>query len=253
MADTRRAVLVFSLPDDPDSDYLQLYSASSETGTYTQVGSDIEYGYGTTTYEIDDFDTTLWYKIRFRNSSENTVSPYTEPVYGGDLDNKGEGFLAISSTADGINYASIQDVYDYSGLSPNDIDSSKVSIALKRARAYIDLTVSEMDLSKYTNTFDSNTAKRKWNAMLRIIKEIEICIALGHLFRIIADNIMLDDSDSPKFQSISIGGASISADLGSDGSNATFNYQRISNNYFTYAGGLLRTIRPTTIRIKLED
>jgi len=185
---TQSAVITFSLPEDPNSNYMYIYSSSTKTGTYT-LATSVDYEYGTTKYEYDSLSDTTWYKMRFYNQSDNEFGPYSEAVYGGDFTSAAP-FLAVSTTTDGANYATTTDLYEYSHLNSSDVSQTEVSRALRQARARIDYRTAEMGLSRF-EVFDSETARRKYNATLRLIKEAEINIALSVIYTNLSDDLII--------------------------------------------------------------
>lgn len=255
MADTREATLTFALPEDAESDFLQIWEATLEGSAYTQVGADIAYEYGDTTYEFNALDTAKWYKIKFRNNTDSTAGPFSDPVYGGDFDSKTKPFLAVSSTTDGANYASTSDVYAYTTLTSADVPATRVSSALRRARALIDLRTMAMDLDRFKYAFDTDVARRKYNAALRVVKEAEINFALSAIFRGLSDDkIMEGIRDEGADSSISIGSSSISTDTGLSGSQNATMLRRLELRYKQEAEELLDSLRkPSVILTHQED
>lgn len=191
MADTEYAKITFSLPEDTDSDEILVFTSATEDGVYAaDVPPSLPYQYGETTAEIADIDIALWYKIQFRNSVASKVGPLSEAVEGEDWTNKGKPELYISTTTDGAHYATEQDVYDYvhGDMDPLVVLPARVSDALKSSRAIIDLRCAEMDLSRFANTFQTDVARRKYNAALHVLKEAEINFALGMIYRGLAQD-----------------------------------------------------------------
>lgn len=248
---TQSATFAFGLPEDVDSDQLLIYSASTETGSYS-LAATVSYSYGTRTYEYDSLDDTLWYKIQFNNSTDSESGPLSDAIYGGDFDNAAP-FLAVSTTTDGANYASSQDVYDYSNLTTSDATQAQVSIALKRARAVIDLHTAELDLDRF-EMYDTEIARKKHNATLRILREAEINIALGNLYRMLADDRVIEQnrSDGDSRPSVTIGSTS----LGDDNVNAATNLQMLLNmsgRFLAIGAAMLQSIQPRTLRLTTWD
>ena len=248
MADTHYAFFTFSLPEDTDSDKLQLFSSATEAGSYTQVGSDIDYSYGETTYEYNALSTALWYKIKFRNSINSTQGPLSSAVYGGNFTTNTPD-LFVSTTTDGAYYATIQDVYDYSTSSVSDFTNANISASLRRARSIIDLTTAEMDLDRYSDYFVTEIARKKYNATLKIIKEIEVCFALAIAYRAKADDILLERARTREgiSESITIGATSITQDNLSFAEKKYTLIMDISTRYATTGGALLEMLSPTSI------
>jgi hypothetical protein len=248
---TQSATFTFSLPEDLDADTLCIEEATTQTGTYTEVATP-EYSYGELSYEYDSLDDTKWYRIRFLNSTDSEYGPYSESVYGGDFDNASP-FLAVSTATDGAHYASTQDVYNYSNLTATDATRSQVSAALKRARAVIDLRTAELSLSRF-KLYPTEIARKKYNATMRILKEAEINIALGHLYRNLADDlIMAAQRDATEVEpTVSIGSTS----LGSTGQQRLENVPKLiqlSDRYLGVGAAMLEQIQPSSVRFTSYD
>lgn len=248
------ATLTFALPEDNESNYLRIYSSATETGFYSQVGSDISYQYGVTTYQFEDINPTVWYKIRFYNSSENLSGPYSNPVYGGDWDTNTSPFLAVSTTSDGANYATIDDVRTFSGLLSSDVADSRISSGLRRSRAIVDIKTSEMGIDRFTSTFQNKVAKRKYNATLQIVKESEINYCLGMIYRGMVDDIIMQGirGEDPG-GTISIGQTSINTNSAGAGPDSYKQLERLSLLYTQRATVLLSMIQPSSIAISWQE
>ena len=247
------ATITFALPEDIDSDLLELHVSPTKDGNYSLV-EQAEYEYGVTRYEPTSLDDTYWYKIRFVNADEGRVGPFSEPVWGGTWSSSAP-FLAVSSTTDGANYATTQDVYDYSGLTAEDISSSRVSAALRRARAVIDYRTSEMEFARF-DQFDTDTARRKYNASLRILKEAEINIALGNLYQNMSDDRIIANTRegaSASSGSISIGDTSISGDDIGDRSESIIFLATLSTRYFGQGELLLSSLDTNSVKLVGTD
>lgn len=249
---TQSGVFKFALPEDELSDQLRIYSCATKTGTYS-LDTTVDYEYGDSTYEYDSLDDTKWYKIQFNNSTDSETGPLSDPVYGGNF-SQASPFLAVSTGTDGAQYATTQDVYDYSTLTTSDVTTARVSQALRRARSIVDLRTAELDLDRFTQTFDSGTSRKKFNATLRIVREAEINIALGYIYRGIADDII-----ARKMREALAGGAgdgSIAigdARIGAEGSLSDTTHVNalldIANRYMTTGGAILSSIQPPSIRL----
>ena len=248
------AKLTFALPEDTDSNYLQIWSAATKTGVYSQVGSDIAYSYGTTTYEFEDLVVTSWYKIRFYNLSETNYGPYSEPVYGGDWTESTKPFLAVSTTSDGANYATIQDVFDYSGLTTEDVTEDRVSQALRRSRAIIDLRTADMGIDRFQYTFKTSITRRKYNASLRVVKEAETCFALGMVYRGLADDEVIGGiRSSDLLGSVSVGSTSVTVDRSKKGIENSSYFSRLAQKYTLVGVSMLQLLSPTSITLTWQE
>lgn len=247
------ATFTFALPEDTDSNYLQLWSATTETGTYSQVGSDIAYSYGETTYEYTSLSTTTWYKIRFYNSTEGNYGPYSEPVYGGNWSTSTNPFLSVSTTTDGANYATIQEVRDFSGLNSDMVTDDRVSQCLRRARAIVDIKTSDMGIDRFAN-FASDIARKKYNASLRLVKEAEINYSLGMIYRGMIDDIIISGLNSTSLPAnISIGTTTLNLESSAKNSNSYRQLEKLSVMYTQRATVLLSIIQPSTINVSWKD
>ncbi len=248
------ATLTFSLPEDIDADTLEIHAAATKEGSYGLVELISNYQYGTTQVEPTAMTDALWYKIRFLNSVEGTVGPMSDSVWGGTW-SQAAPFVAVSTTTSGANYATSQDVYDYSGLTSEDVVASRVSAALRRARAVIDYRTAEMGIERF-DQFDTDTARRKYNASLRILKEAEINIALGNLYQNLSDDRIIANSRegaSSSSNSISIGGTSVSGDDIADRGESIIFLATLSNRYFAQGELLLSSLDTNSVRLVGTD
>lgn len=241
--------ITFSLPDDPASTRLNLYEGSTKEGSYGLKES-TAYEYGITSFYATELDDSKWYKIQFVNLNDNTVGPFSEPVFAGTYV-AAAPFLAVTSTTDGANYATVQDVYDYANLTPEDIATFRVSNALRRARATIDFRTAEMDFERFSD-YDDNTARRKYNASLRILKEAEINIALGNLYQNLSDDRIIQnmrENASAKVGSISIGDTTIGGDDLADRSESILFLATLSSRYFAQGEILLSSLDTNSVKL----
>jgi len=248
-----KATFTFALPEDNESNYFQLHSSSTETGSYTQVGSDIPYVYGETTYEYPDLSVTIWYKIRFYNSVTGQYGPLSEAIYGGTWKTNTSPFLSISTNTDGANYASIQDVREFSGLNSDTVADARISSALRRSRALVDIRTDDMGVDRFAN-FSSDSQRKKYNASLRLIKEAEINYCLGMVYRGMVDDLIikgLNGNTAPS--SVTIGDVNISPQNDSNDESSYKQLERLSLLYTKRATTLLAIIQPTTINISYRD
>jgi hypothetical protein len=250
---TVNATFVFGLPEDIDTDQLLIYTSATETGTYT-LDSTVPYVYGTSTYELADADDLTWYKIQFNNSITSKLGPLSEPVYGGNFDQT-KPFLAVSTGSDGANYATQEDVYRYAGLTPQDVSRARVSQALRRARAIVDFRTAELNLERFTMTFDTDPARKKFNATMLIVREAEINIALGNVYRGMADDKIVESMTDPTKTkpSVSIGSTSIGEEASSNDTEHATVLLEIANRYLAIGASMLASIQPTSVRLHAQD
>jgi len=250
---TQSAVFTFALPEDTETDQLIIHSAATETGTYS-IDTTVSYEYGTTQYEYDALDDVTWYKIQFNNSVDSETGPISDAVYGGSFSNASP-FLAVSTSTDGANYATTQDVYDYSTLTTADVTQARVSQALRRARAVIDLRTAELNLSRFTKTFNTDTSRKKFNATLRIVKEAEINIALGNVYRGLSDDLVMDrlrgalSGDADESGAVSIGQTSLSAASGLTDPRHMAELGALANRYLSIGSAMINALQPSSVRL----
>jgi hypothetical protein len=247
------AVLTFALPEDVDSDVLALYASATKEGSYS-LTQQLDYQYGQTQIEPPLFDDVFWYKIQFLDTANGTEGPLSDPVFGGTFSSSAP-FLAVSSATDGANYATTQDVYDYSGLTSEDVPTSRISAALRRARAVIDYRTAEMGIERFVQ-FGTETARRKYNASLRILKEAEINIALGNVYQNLSDDRIIANSRegaSASSNAISIGGTSVSGDDIADRSENIIFLATLSSRYFGTGELLLASLDTNSVRLVGSD
>jgi hypothetical protein len=246
------AIFTFSLPDDVDTDQLLIFESATENGVFV-LANTAAYEYGEATYEFDTLDDTKWYKIQFNNSTASETGPLSAAIYGGSFIN-GQPFLAVSSTYDGANYATIADVYDHSGLNTTEASAAEVSKALKYARSIIDYRTSEMELTRY-NLFSEEVARRKYNATLHMIKLAEINIALGQLYRSLSDDQILNSvrNDGGADNNISIGSTSISGGLLAVRPENIAYLAALADKYTSVGAAILNSLVPSSIRLSFTD
>lgn len=184
-----KAVITFALPEDKSSDELYLYESSTEDGTYELKELKV-YTYGESSAELD-LDETKWYKIRLASSYSAWSSPYSDPIFGGDFSVRTSPFLAISTTFDGANYASVSDVYEISGLTQDECSVNTVQKILRSTRAYLDVRLGEINLDSYRMTFSDDVSRRKYNGHLRVSRDIEIYLTISTIMQKLATDAEL--------------------------------------------------------------
>lgn len=249
---TQTATFIFALPENEDSDQLHIYEGNSETTATTQVATP-SYSYGTTTYEYTSLDDTKWYTIRFYDSTTTVHGPRSKAVFGGDF-SLADPFLAVSTGTDGAQFATVQDVYDYSTLTATEVSRARVSQALRRGRAVIDLRTVELDLDRFTRTWDTAASRKKWNAQLRVLREAEINIALGNVYRGMSDDLVIDglnDTDDLN-TSLSIGQTSIGFPGSASRLEHVAQLLKLGDRYLAEGMRLLGDLQPNSVRIHAE-
>lgn len=255
MPTTKYAFFTFSLPEDIESNKIQLFSSTSETGSYTQVGADNPYIYGMTSYKYENLSETTWYKIRFFNSNTNQLGPMSGAVYGGNFSSNASPDLYVSTSTDGSNYATIQEVLDYATLTTADFTTTIISSCLRRARAIIDYRTAEMNLDRYNASFNSGVSRRKFNAALRIVKEAEICFTLAMAYRAKADDTILSNlrSGDGTIEALTIGSTSITTDTGGSGTKNYAYLTDLSMKFANSGAALLSMLAPSSIFLSCTE
>ena len=243
------ATFRFTLPQDRDTDQLIIQSSLMEAGNYTTEAT-VTYEYGTVSHQLLDIDVTKWYRICFSNSSTSTSGPYSAGIYGGDINNSNP-FLAIGSETEGANYASVVDIYEYSGLTPEDVPSTRVTKALRSARALIDLKTSDMDIDRFKTNFLDNVSARKYNASLRILKEAEINLALSSVYKELSDDQIIDRMRTGEdVTSVSLGGSGMNIEGNVDNRSLMEVLLNLSDSYRDVALGLIKTLAPSVVPLR---
>lgn len=254
---TQSGVLKFALPEDTDSDQLLIYSSATRNGTYS-LADTVAYSYGDSTYEYDSLDDTTWYKIKFNNSVDGEAGPISDPVYGGNFSNASP-FLAVSTGTDGANYATTQDVFEYSTLTTDDVTTARVSQALRRARAVIDLKTAALNLDRFTRTFTTEVSRKKFNASLRIVREAEINIALGNIYRGLADDLIMKrmretlSGSADESTAVSIGQTSLAQGAGLTNPKHIGELNGLANRYLAIGAAMLNALQPPSVRLHVES
>ena len=248
---TVSAIFTFALPDDTSSDKFRIYVSDSEVGAYT-LDTTFNYSYGYRTQEYDSIDDTKWYKIQFYNSVEDEAGPKSNPVYGGDFGDRDTPFLALSSSFDGANYASATDLYNLTNLTTTDISVSKVQDILRSTRAYIDLRLNDVNLSMFTRFFGSSVARKKYNAALRVIKNIELNLSAAVVFMNMSNSrkLAIAKGTTPDTTAISVGSTSVQS---VSSGIATAVFDGLSSRYASMAASLFNSIAPNTVSLSYSD
>lgn len=251
------ATLSFSLPEDVDASTIRLWSCATRDAAYNLEFEDATYQYGTITYEYNALDDQKWYKVQFYNPTTAIASPLSEPVYGGDYANAA-GFLAVSDTTSGANYASTEDVYDFAGLTVADVPMDIVSTALKRARALIDFRTTNVDLLRFTQFFPTDVARRKYNSTLRLVKEAEICFALETIYYRLSDSKIISNfrdstTSGATAGSVSIGDVMAQGDSIAERSENIVYLATLAAKYGAMANSLLDSLQQTSVQLTGYD
>ena len=176
--------ITYKIPERADYTSLLIYSSTTEGGVYTLTDT-LAYNYPTRASEYNNLDTTKWYKIRFANSSE--YSPYSAPFFGGSYDDR-EQFAAITTTFDGIGFASVSGFYNVTNLSVDQVPIADTMESLATARAYIDLVTDDNSPYRYKRDWGNDITRRKYNASIEITKKAEIYFAASLVYQDMADD-----------------------------------------------------------------
>ena len=269
MAETEYSKLTFSLPEDTASDKIRVFASATSGGAYAAItGSPFAYAYGETELELVDIDVTKYYKIQFYNSVTDKAGPLSGYVYGADWTDNTKPEIHASTNFDGAPYSTIQDVRDYTNalLTVAVATDALVLAALKRARAIIDLRVGEMNLLRFSSVFDTDVARRKYNAALHIVKESEINFALGIVYSGLSTNKLLQNvlgteaaEETGNWDVISVGQSSISTGTVQPSNKQKLTdtdvvrlFQSMSDRYMQIGAALLTMLHPPTINISQE-
>lgn len=246
------AMLTFALPEDTGADKLRIYQASSEDGTYT-LATTFNYTYGYRVQEYDSIDTTKWYKIEFYNNTSGRRGPKSDPIFGGDFGTKDTPFLALSSTFDGANYTSASEIYSLTQLKASDISAVEVQKILRATRAYLDLRLNAVNLRRFGRFCNAGEARKKYNAALRITKEIELNLAAAVCFRSIsnAEQMSVIRGETKSKRSFSVGSTSIQE--GDSPSTVLTILNALSSRYAGYAASLMNSIMPNSVQVAYSD
>lgn len=246
-----QAKLTFSLPDNVKSNRVRVYTSTTRDSSFSLLETK-QYRYGETDIDID-IDSQLWYRVRFF-VDDDPAGPYSEPVYGGTVTSSSP-FLAVSSTYDGAHYATAEEVYEYAGLTSEDVSEKRVNQALRRARALIDWRTAEMDLDRLDHD-QTDIKRRKYNAALRILKEAEINFTLGTIYQNMSDDLIMKnrrEGDDIASGGTAIGGASVGGDNLSERSENIRFLAELSDRYFATGNDLLMSIQANSVRILGSD
>jgi len=111
----------FSQPDsDTTWTHSRVYRATTEGGTYAQIGSDIASG----TYYYHDVSgtTSLWYKVTYYDSANSIASDYSDAMQGGDT----------------RGYTTVEELKKFSGVNTNEFSNDAVQNMIDQATNEID-------------------------------------------------------------------------------------------------------------------
>lgn len=239
------------LPANNNADQLKVYSCATSSGTFTLVDT-LSYIYPseTTAYTVDD---TLYYKVAFAYSVDGWASPQSDAIAGSQIQTSAPS-VAITSSFDGATYSSTDDVYAVTNLTSTQIPVDDVKYALGIARSFIDLKTSNLGIERFA-AFGDYVARKKYNAVLKILKDIEINYAASLVYRNMADDAIMQNIVDGKSssQSISVGSTSIGGVESSDSTTMANYLDALSMRYSTYATSLLNSILPNYVPLRYSE
>ena len=239
------------IPDNIKSDKINVYTSTTSSGVFS-LESTVSYSYPNKTIEYV-IDEDKFYKISFTEESTGWLSPLSEVIYGSKIQNTVPP-VTITSSTDGASFSTPDDVYELTKLTETDVSQKDVQYALTMARAYIDLKTTNLSIFRFSS-FDTNTAKKKYNATIRILKDVEINYAASLIYRDLADNAILKNVLDGKStsQSISVGATSIGG-IEDSSSTTIANYlDALSTRYASYAFGLLNSVMPNYTPLRYSE
>lgn len=243
--------LLTGIPDNQNADQLLVASGLTSSGTFTLCATlDYSYPTKTTAYSIDE---SRWYKVAFKESTSAWVTPYSEAIDGSQI-LKATPSLAITSTYDGVSYSTPQDVYDRGNMTSADAPINDVSYAISVARAFIDIKMSTLSVNRF-NGFSSAVAQRKYNATLKLLKDVEINFALSLVYKNLADDAIMSNVKTNKKTSgaVSVGQTSINQIEGADTTTTAQYLDGLSVRYGNYASSLLDTLTPNYVPLRYSE
>src|SRR5574343_242292 len=244
--------ITFSLPNDINSNQILIHSSTTESGVYSlDTTKTYSYLVAYLPFVIDD---SKWYKIAFKNSSTGTQSPFSDAL-------SGSGYLAskptfsLSDKEDGVAFATVNDVYRKSHLTTSNVSQDEVQYCIDTARAYIDNLTSTSNIDRYNVVWEDSPSRRKYNATLKLFKEIEINLATSIVYKNLADDKLLQNSisNTKTSTSVSVGQTSIGGISGPDSVDTVAFLDSLSQRYANYANSLLSTILPTYVPIRCSE
>lgn len=248
---TYSGYLLTGIPDNPNADQLLVASGLTSSGAFT-LDNTLSYTYPTKTtpYSINE---SRWYKVAFKQASNSWQTPYSEAIDGAQI-LKNIPQLAITSTYDGISYSTPQDVYDRANLTIADTPINDVNYAISVARSFIDLRMSTLSVNRYS-TFSQNVAQKKFNGLLKLLKDVEINFALSLIYKNLADDALMQKvrNGESTSTSVSVGQTSV-AGIKAPGSTEISTYlDALSTRYASYATSLLDTLVPNYVPLRYSE
>jgi hypothetical protein len=248
---TYSGYLMTGIPVNTYVDKLNVYSSTTSSGIYT-LDDVLDYSYPTkvTMYEVDE---SKWYKVQFASSDDGYITPVSEATAGSSI-LKTAPVLEISSSNDGAAFATVQNVYDRSNMTSADVPESDVSYALTIARSFIDMRLSTISMDRY-RCFPQTVQTRKYNALLKLIKDVEINYTLSLVYKYMADDKILQNvtSNKKRSSSVSVGQTSIAGiEDGESLETATY-FDALSTRHASYAAELLNSLMPNYVPLRYSE
>lgn len=248
---TYQGYLLISLPDNTNADNVLVYSSATSSGVFTLANTlDYVYPNKTVEYTVDD---TLFYKVAFSESATSWVSALSSVIAGSKVLETAPS-IAITSSYDGVSYSTPDDVYAVSNLTTEDVSNDDVIYAIATARAFIDLKTSSLSINRF-NAFSNGVAKKKYNATLKILKDVEINFAISLIYRDMANKKIIEKvrNNTSSSTSISIGQTYINESQPADSVDIANYLDSLSSRYSTYALGLLDTVIPNYVPLRYSE
>ena len=240
-----KGFLVTGVPVDTTSDQLLVQSSATISGVYT-LDNTLTYSYGsrTTEYTIDE---DKYYKVAFNSTENSAATPYSEPKAGSVILETAP-ILQISSLNDGVPFSTSDDVYARGNLTSSDVSESDVDYALVISRAFIDLRLNNIHPDLY-NAYNNEVKYRKYNALLRLIKDVEINYSLSILYRHLADDKIMENTRNnvQTSENVSVGQTAIGGIEDPKSIDTARYFDALASRYMNAAMTLFNTLLPNYV------
>lgn len=157
-------ILRWQVPTDTSTesafDYTYIYRATTETGTYSQIASQL---ISDNTYVDEDGSSVSWYKIRFYNSTTLNWSDYSEAMQGGTFIGycSMRDFRAVTNLT--TTCISDADAYDLITMAAYQVNGDITTKVIRERVGYIDST-RENDINGTNTTYYVKNWKGKYLA-----------------------------------------------------------------------------------------
>jgi len=167
-------IVRFSQPDgDTTWTHSRIYRAASETGSYSQVGSDIASG---TYYYYDVSGTTSnWYEVSYYDSGNTVESSKTDPMQGGDY----------------RGYTTVEELRKFTGATTIELDNNSIQAMIDQATEEIDKRTGRtwQGIASQSNEYYDGNGEREMKLQRGDIQSIT--------------TLQIDDDDDDIFDTIS--------------------------------------------------